>query len=174
MAHSIFSKRMMAPLAAVSGALLLVGCASTVDGADAVPEQGWLKLEQVDKRFAIFTNSPAAPAEGGMASFRLVYVYMPETVKHEDKYVGWQEYSAMTVNCEADEVRVGPRTRYAPDNTVMMSDDDQKFSPIYGPSIRKAADISCKGAVMPDAVLIKDGADWIEAARNHIAATDPS
>ena len=149
MKHGMISKRMMAPVAAIAGALVLAGCASTAVGPDAAPEQGWLKLEQTEKRFAIFTNSPPVPAEGGIASFRLVYVYMPETVQHEGKYVGWQEYAAMTVNCEADTVRTGPRTRYAPDGSVMMSDDNQEFSPIYGPAIRKAANVTCKGETLP-------------------------
>jgi hypothetical protein len=161
--------------AALGGALmataLLAGCAST-PGAGASAQ--WLKLEQVEKRFAIFTNAPVAPAEGGIATFRLLYVYMPETVKFEEKYVGWQEYPAMTVNCEADTVRVGPRTRYAPDGTAMMSDDNQAFVPIMGPSIQKVKAIACDGAPLAVPVLIKDGASWIDAARKHIAATDPS
>jgi hypothetical protein len=155
---------------AALGAALLAGCASVPAGSKAQ----WLKLEQVEKRFAIFTNAPVVPAEGGIATFRLVYVYMPETVKFEDKYVGWQEYPAVTVNCEADTVRVGPRTRYAPDGSVMMSDDNQTFVPIMGPSIRKVKALACDGAPLSDAVLIKDGADWIGAAREHIAETDPA
>lgn len=159
-----------AAASAALGAALLAGCAS-------VPPAGaaqWLKLEQVEKRFAIFTNAPVMPAEGGIATFRLVYVYMPETVKFEDRFVGWQEYPAVTVNCEADTVRVGPRMRYAPDGSVMMSDDNQDFVPIMGPSIRKVKAIACDGAPLTDPDLIKDGADWISAARKHIAATDPA
>ena len=166
-----FSGRSKAALGgALIAAALLAGCASTTGGASAQ----WLKLEQVEKRFAIFTNAPVAPAEGGIATFRLVYVYMPETVKFEEKYVGWQEYPAMTVNCEADTVRVGPRTRYAPDGTVMMSDENYEYQPIMGPSIQKVKAIACDGAPLTEPDLIKDGADWIDAARKHIAATDPS
>ena len=166
------SERNKAPLGgALMAAALLAGCASA-PGA-AAPAQ-WLKLEQVEKRFAIFTNAPVAPAEGGIATFRLVYVYMPETVKFEEKYVGWQAYPAMTVNCEAGTVRVGPRTRYAPDGTAMMSDDNQAFVPIMGPSIQKVKAIACDGAPLTEPDLIRDGADWIDAARKHIAATDPS
>lgn len=156
---------------ALLGAALLAGCA-TSPGAAASAQ--WLKLEQVEKRFAIFTNAPVAPAEGGIATFRLVYVYMPETVKFEEKYVGWQEYPAMTVNCEADTVRVGPRTRYAPDGTAMMSDENYEYQPIMGPSIQKVKAIACDGAPLTDPDLIKDGADWIDAVRKHIAAADPS
>ncbi len=157
---------------ALLGAALLAGCASSL-GAGSTPPQ-WLKLEQVERRFAIFTNAPVAAAEGGTATFRLVYVYMPDTVKFEDRPVGWQEYPAMTVNCEADTVRVGPRTRYAPDGTVMMSDDNQEFVPIMGPSIRKVKALACDGAPLTDVVLIRDGAGWIDAARQHIASTDPA
>lgn len=150
---------------------VLAGCAS---GASNAPAQSWLKLEQVEKRFAIFTNAPVRPAEGGIASFRLVYVYMPETVQHEGKYVGWQEYSAMTVNCEADTVRVGPRTRYAPDGSVMASDDNQEFQPIVGRSIQRVAAIACSGTPLADPVLIRDSRNWIEEARKNIAADDPT
>lgn len=160
-----------APGGALMAAALLAGCASA-PGA-AAPAH-WLKLEQVEKRFAIFTNAPVAPAEGGMATFRLVYVYMPETVKFEEKFVGWQEYPAMTVNCEANTVRVGPRTRYAPDGTAMMSDDNQAFVPILGPSIQKVKAIACDSAPLAEPDLIEDGAGWIDAARKHIAATDPA
>lgn len=167
-----FSVRNKAALGgALMAAALLAGCASTTGGE---PDAQWLKLEQAEKRFAIFTNAPVAPAEGGIATFQLVYVYMPETVKFEEKYVGWQEYPAMTVNCEADTVRVGPRRRYASDGTAMMSDDNQDFVPIMGPSIQKVKAIACDGAPLTEPDLIKDGADWMEAARKHIAATDPS
>ncbi len=157
---------------ALLGAALLAGCASSPGVGEAAPQ--WLKLEQVEKRFAIFTKAPVAPAEGGIATFQLVYVYMPETVKFEEKYVGWQEYPAMTVNCEADTVRVGLRRRYAPDGTAMMSDDNQDFVPIMGPSIQKVKAIACDGAPLTEPDLIRGGTDWIDAARKHIVATDPS
>jgi hypothetical protein len=159
--------------AGMAFALTLAGCASTTVGPDAGPRPSWLKLEQVEKRFAIFTNFPAAPKVGETATFRLVYVYMPETVQYEGADVGWQEYPEITVNCEADTARLGQRTRYAPDGSVMMTDTSQDFSPIYGPSLRKAADINCKGAVLPDAALISEGPDWIGKARQHISVTQP-
>lgn len=169
------SGHLKAPLAlgALLGGALLAGCASTAPAATGAAKAQWLKLEQVEQRFAIFTSAPPVPAEGGFATFRLVYVYMPETVQHEGKYVGWQEYSAMTVNCPEDTVRVGPRTRYAPDGTIMMSDDSQDFAPIMGPAIRRAASIVCDGEALPDPVLIDDGEGWVDAARQNIAATTP-
>lgn len=154
-------------------ALALAGCASTPASPDAGPQPGWLKLEQVEKRFAIFTYLPAVPNVGGTATFRLVYVYMPGTVQYEGADVGWQEYPEITVNCEADTVRLGLRTRYAPDGGVMMTDTNDDVSPIFGPSIRKAADMTCKGKALPQPVQIKDGPDWIARARVHIAATEP-
>lgn len=158
---------------AVCGVLMVAAACAGTPTPSPQDRGGWLKLEQGEKRFAIFTRTPAAPVEDGIASIRLVYVYMPETVQHEGKYVGWQEYPAMAVNCAEDTVKVGPRTRYAPDNSVMMSDDNQEFSPIYGPAIRKAADFSCKGEVPAGAAVVRDKPDWMVEARQLIAATDP-
>jgi hypothetical protein len=49
---------------ALLGAALLAGCASAPGAGEAAPQ--WLKLEQVEKRFAIFTDAPVAPAEGAL------------------------------------------------------------------------------------------------------------
>ena len=157
---------------AALGAGLLAACASTQGGAgeDAA---AWRKLTQVDKRFAIFMNDPVPAPVDGLATFRFVYVYAPGAVEHEGREVSWQEYSAMTVNCAADTVKVGPRTRYAPDGSVIMLDDNQEFAAIIGPAIAKAAAVSCRGETAPEQVLIPDGPGWQEAARANIAASEP-
>lgn len=161
--------RIITLAAALGVSALLAGCASMPGKEDA----GWRKLTQVEKRFAIFMSDPAPEPVDGLATFRLVYIYAPGAVKHEGQEVSWQEYSAMTVNCAEDTVRVGPRTRYAPDGSAMGSDDNQEFSSIIGPAIVRAADASCKGVTTPEQVILPDGADWREAARANIAASEP-
>ncbi len=154
--------------AGLAGALL-AACAS-MPGAE---EAGWRKLTQVEKRFAIFMDDPAPEPVDGLATFRLVYIYAPGAVKHEGQDVSWQEYSAMTINCAEDTVKVGPRTRYAPDGSVIASDDVQEFVAIIGPAIVRAADLSCRGVAAPEQVILPDDADWREAARANIAASEP-
>ena len=157
---------------AAIGLGLLAGCASAPGGAGEAAAS-WRKLTQVEKRFAIFMIDPAPAPVDGLATFRLAYVYAPGAVKHEGQEVSWQEYSAMTVNCAEDTVRVGPRARYAPDGSVINSDDNQAFSAIIGPAISRAADVSCRGITAPQQVLVPDGPAWQDAARASIAAGEP-
>jgi hypothetical protein len=155
---------------AAIGLGLLAGCAGVPDGEEAA---SWRKLTQAEKRFAIFMSDPAPAPVDGLATFRLAYVYAPGAVKHEGQEVSWQEYSAMTVNCAEDTVRVGPRVRYAPDGSVINADDNQEFAAIIGPAISRAADASCRGITAPEQVLVPDGAGWQDAARASIAAGEP-
>lgn len=155
---------------AAAGFALASGCASM--GGD--PEsQAWRKVTQTAKRFAVFVSEPGSAAEGGnLQTFRMAYVYMPGEVKHEGKDVAWQEYHAMTVNCATNKVRVGPRTRYAPDGTVIAQDDDQKFGDIlWGTASDDAARAKCKQDYWIGDITIPNGGDWMDAARKHITET---
>lgn len=155
---------------AAGGFALMSACATTADPTT----QGWRKVTQTDKRFAVFISEPGAPREGDQVTFRMVYVYMPGEVKFEEREVRWQEYHAMTVDCARNEVRTGPRTRYAPDGSVIMSDDDQKFSEIlWGLAADDAARAKCRQDYWIGDIVIPNGADWMEAARKHIAETTP-
>jgi hypothetical protein len=156
-------------LAAVAMALAS-GCASMGD-----PQaQDWRKVNQAAKRFAVFISEPGISPGPDLQTFRMVYVYQPGEVKHEEKEVAWQEYHAMTVNCAANTVRVGARTRYAPDGSVIMSDDDQDFDEIlWGTAADDAARAKCKKDYWIGDITFPNGPDWMTAARAHIAATTP-
>jgi hypothetical protein len=158
--------------ALAAGALGLTSACATFGNDPAT--QGWRKVTQTAKRFAVFVNEPGAPREGDLVTFRMAYVYMSGEVKHEEKEVGWQEYHAMTVNCAANTVKVGARTRYAPDGTVIASDDDQKFGEIlWGTAADDAARAKCKQDYWIGNVVIPNGPDWMAEARQHIAQTTP-
>jgi hypothetical protein len=107
--------------------VLLTSACASMDGDPTL--QAWRKVNQADKRFAVFISEPGV-REGALATFRMRFIYMPGEVKHEGKDVAWQEYHAMTVDCAKNTVRVGPRTRYAPDGVTIVSDDDQTFGEI--------------------------------------------
>ena len=158
---------------AMAGACLAASCATT--GASGDPEApSWRKVTQAAKRFAIFINEPGPARDGDLVTFRMVYVYMPGEVKFEEKELGWQEYHAMTVNCADNTVRVGPRTRYAPDGSAVASDDDQTFSEIpWGVATDDAARAKCKQDYWIGDITIPNGPDWMTAARKHTSETTP-
>jgi hypothetical protein len=159
-----------AAMVAMAG-LLAAGCASSPSGD---PEtQSWRMVLQQAKRFAVFVNDPGAPKAGDLVTFKLAYVYMPGEVKHEEKEVGWQEYHAVTVNCADNTVKLGPRSRYAPDGSVIVSDDNQKFEPInWGTALDDAARGKCKNDYWAGNVTFKANGGWMGAARKHIAANE--
>jgi hypothetical protein len=167
-------------IAAAFAALAFGACASTptpvADAASgpAGDTASWRKLLQVEQRFAVFINEPGAPKTGDLVTFRLAYVYMPGQVMFDDREAGWQEYRAMTVDCAKNLVRAGPRTRYAPDGSVMMTDDSQTFDAInYGTAVEAAAIARCRGEFNGPAFSVKDGRNWLAAARKHIAENPP-
>ena len=154
----------------MAGVLLTSACAS-MDGDPTL--QAWRKVNQADKRFAVFISEPGL-REGALATFRMRFVYMPGEVKHEGKDVAWQEYHAMTVDCAKNMVRVGQRTRFAPDGATIVSDDDQTFGEIiWGTAADDAARAKCKGDVWVGNVTFPEGPGWMDEARRHIAATTP-
>ncbi len=158
---------------AMAGACLAAACATT--GASGDPEaKSWRKVTQTANRFAVFINEPGPARDGDLVTFRMVYVYMPGEVKFEEKEVGWQEYHAMTVNCADNTIHTGPRTRYAPDGSVLVSDDNQAFSEIlWGVASDDAARAKCKQDYWIGDITIPNGPDWMAAARKHISETTP-
>lgn len=158
---------------AMAIACLAASCATTGPAGD--PEaRSWRKVTQTAKRFAIFISEPGPARAGDLVTFRMVYVYMPGEVKFEEKEVGWQEYHAMTVNCADNTVRVGPRTRYAPDGAAIASDDDQTFAEIpWGVATDDAARAKCKQDYWIGDITIPNSPGWMDAARKHIAETTP-
>ena len=144
------------------------GSAGASSGKTAATKT-WRKITQVEQRFAVYINEPGAPREGDLVTFRLAYIYAPGEVRYNDEVVGWQEYSAMTVNCATQEVKAGPRVRYAPDGKVMLSDDGQDFGPINADTAAAdAARVRCTPDAGADAERIPDGGKWMETARLHL------
>ena len=141
-------------LGSVTALGLLPACAST--GGDP-SLKAWRMVNQADKRFAVFVSEPGVREEA-LATFRMRFVYMPGEVKHEGRDVAWQEYPAMTVDCAKNTVRVGMRTRYAPDGAEIMSDDNQTFSEILvGTAADDAAKAKCKGVLWVGDVVFPEG-----------------
>lgn len=163
-------------LATAAAGLCLGGCATggahkTSESASAATKS-WRKITQVENRFAVFINEPGAARQGDLVTFRLTYVYAPGEVRYNDEVVGWQEYTAMQINCSANEMKPGPRIRYAPDGKIMLSDDNQDFGPINDETAAAdAARVRCTPDAAPDAVRIPDGLKWMDQAREHLAAT---
>lgn len=157
-------------LGSVTALGLLPACAST--GGDP-SLKAWRMVNQADKRFAVFVSEPGVREEA-LATFRMRFVYMPGEVKHEGRDVAWQEYPAMTVDCAKNTVRVGMRTRYAPDGAEIMSDDNQTFSEILvGTAADDAAKAKCRGVFWVGDVVFPESPGWMEEARERIAKTTP-
>jgi hypothetical protein len=157
-------------LGGVAALGLLPSCAS-VSGDPSL--KAWRMVNQADKRFAVFVSEPGVREEA-LATFRMRFVYMPGEVKHEGKEVAWQEYPAMTVDCAKNTVRVGMRTRHAPDGAEIMSDDNQTFSEILvGTAADDAAKAKCKGVFWVGDVVFPEGPGWMDAARERIANATP-
>ena len=154
----------------LAGATLASACASMSSDSAL---QAWRKVGQVEQRFAVFVSEPGV-REDTLATFRMRFVYMPGEVKHEGKEVAWQEYPAMTVDCAKNTVRVGMRTRHAPDGAEIMSDDNQTFSEILvGTAADDAAKAKCKGVFWVGDVVFPEGPGWMDAARERIANATP-
>ncbi|MEP7211087.1 MAG: hypothetical protein ABI740_09645 [Alphaproteobacteria bacterium] len=151
----------------------LGGCATSgAPAGQAGATKAWRQILQVENRFVVFINEPGATRQGDLVTFRLAYVYAPGEVRFNEQVVGWQEYSAMTINCATHETKAGPRVRYAPDGKVMLSDDDQEFGPINADTAADAAArVRCTPTSEPAAVRIPDGGKWMDAARKRLAAT---
>jgi len=155
--------------AAVSLGLWAAGCASTGGGGTGQ----WKEVTHVEDRFAVYVDQ-AQPRNGDTVTFRLMYIYADGKVKWEDKDVGWQEYSAMTVNCTNSQVKLGPRTRHAPDGSLLFSDDEQAWVDINpGTAVDSAASARCEGTYPEEAHTVKDRKGWMEEARKHIVERAP-
>jgi hypothetical protein len=159
-------------LATAVAGLCLSGCATQAANGPAGATKAWRKITQVEQRFAVFINEPGAARQGDLVTFRLVYIYAPGEVRFNNQVVGWQEYSTMTVNCATQEMKAGPRVRYAPDGKVMLSDDDQEFGPINADTAAAdAARVRCMPDDAPDAGRISNSGRWMDVARKHLAET---
>lgn len=174
-------QRSMHLLAGLAAASLIAACASAPPPAPAapaamavaeLPAPNWRKIIQQDKRFAVYISEPAV-REGDLAHFRMAYVYMPGEVFHEGREVAWQEYSYATIDCPGDKVKMGPRTRYAPDGAAFGQDDNQEFAWILGGAVVRSKDVYCNNKPWAGMSVVPGGEGWIERERAKIPASDP-
>lgn len=173
-------QRPMKMLAGLAAAGLMAACASAppptapapVAAVPDLPAPEWRKIIQQEKRFAVFISEPAV-RESGLAHFRMAYVYMPGEVFHEGREVAWQEYSYATINCTEDKVKMGPRTRYAPDGGAFGQDEDQTFAWIIGGAVVRAKDVYCNNKPWEGMEIVPGGDGWIERERAKIPASEP-
>lgn len=167
-------------LAGFATAGLIAACASAPEApvsapaaaAAELPAPEWRKIIQQDERFAVFISQPAV-RDGDLAHFRMVYVYMPGEVFHESREVAWQEYSHATIDCAGDKVKMGPRTRYAPDGAVFGQDDNQEFAWIIGGGVVRSKDVYCNNKPWEGMVVVPGGEGWIERERAKIPGSRP-
>ncbi len=163
-----------------AGALMALAgaCASSpeapppavVAAASDLPATEWRRIIQQEKRFSVYVSDTAV-REGDLAHFRLVYVYMPGEIIYEGREVASQEYSHVTLDCAAERVRLGTRTRYAPDGEAFGQDGDQNFAPIMGMAVFRAQEVHCKNTPWAGMNVVPGGADWIARARAAIATS---
>lgn len=137
-----------------------------------LPAPNWRKIIQQEKRFAVYISEPAV-REGELAHFRMAYVYMPQEVFLNGREVARQEYSHVTINCAEDKVKMGQRTRYAPDGTAFGQDEDQTFAWIIGGAVVRAKDVYCNNKPWEGMEVVPGGAGWIERERAKIPASEP-
>ncbi|MFN3313055.1 MAG: hypothetical protein ACK46Q_06285 [Hyphomonas sp.] len=168
----------IAVMAAGALTALVAGCVSAPEAPPPVvvaatsdlPATEWRRIIQTEKRFSVYISAPAV-REGDLAHFRLVYVYMPGEIIHEGREVASQEYAHVTLDCTAERVRLGTRTRYAPDGTAFGQDGDQNYAPIMGMAVFRAQEVHCKDKPWAGMNVIPGGADWIARARAAIATS---
>jgi hypothetical protein len=156
--------------AAVSMGALLTACASLGGGGAG----SWKEVTHVEDRFAVYVDQ-ALPRDGDTVTFRLMYIYGDGKVQWEGKDVGWQEYSAMTVNCTNNQVKLGPRARHAPNGDLLFEDNEQSWVDINpGTAVDNAAKARCEGVWPEEANILKDRDGWMTEAREHIAQGPPA
>lgn len=162
--------------AGLAATCLIAACASAPEAPPAVvaakavpdlPAPEWRKIIQQDERFAVFISQPAL-REGDLAFFRMVYVYMPDEVSIENRYVAWQEYPYTTLNCAQDTVMMGQRTRYDFEGNAFGQDEDTAFYPIIGHAVARSRDVICKNEPWEGMDVVAGGEGWVERERANI------
>lgn len=168
-------------LAGLALAGFIAACASAPEAPEApaavtavpdLPAPEWRKIIQQDERFTVFISQPAV-REGDLAFFRMVYVYMPDEVSFENRYVAWQEYPYTTLNCARDSVMMGQRTRYDFDGNAFGRDEDKAFYPIIGHAVARSRDVICKNEPWEGMDVVAGGKGWVERERAKIPGSKP-
>ena len=136
------------------------------DVVDVGATSAWRMVAKPSDTYSVWINLPGKARAGDVVTFRLVYVFAKGEVFEDDKEVGWQDYPGVTVNCKAEEVRMGQRRAYHGDGEMVLDMDQNVFTPI-GPDspIEAAANARCKGQFAVGDVTVPDGPAWIDAAR---------
>lgn len=163
-------------LAGLAVAGLVAACASAPEAPETpvafsavpdLPAPEWRKIIQQDERFAVFISQPAV-REGDLAYFRMVYVYMPDEVDLDGRYIAWQEYPYATLNCAQDTVKMGQRTRYDFEGNAFGQDEDTAFYPIIGHAVARSRDVICKNEPWEGMDVVAGGKGWVERERAKI------
>lgn len=132
-----------------------------------LPAPEWRKIIQQDERFAVFISQPAV-REGDLAFFRMVYVYRPDEVSFEGRYVARQEYPYATLNCARDTVKMGQRSRFDFEGNAFGQDEDTAFYPIIGHAVARSRDVICKNEPWQGMEVVSGGKGWVERERARI------
>lgn len=166
-------------LAAAVAAVFMAACASapapeavvTLAGPE-LPAPNWRRIVQQEQRFSVYVSEPAV-REGDTAKFRMVYVYQPEQVYLAGREVAWQEYSTVTLDCAAERVILGRRTRYDPSGAAFGQDEDNTSAQIMGAAVFRAQEVYCRNKPWEGMNVVPGGAGWMERARAAILTDKP-
>lgn len=141
--------------------------------ASCAPAQGpqWSQLLQVEDRFSVYLHETGQSESGDLRQVRLVYIYGENEIEWEGAEVAWQEYPGMTIDCASGQVVLGERERYAPDGTLVFSDDKPEPKLIApGTLTAIAASARCDGLYPADTHSIADKPGWMGEARQMLSA----
>lgn len=151
--------------AALVGLALLSSCARTAPG----PE--WSQLLQVEDRFSVYLHETGETGAGDLRTLRLIYVYGEGQIEWEGDEVAWQEYPGMTIDCASNHVVLGARQRYAPDGTLVFSDEKAEPRLIAPGTLTEiAASARCDGLYPEDTHSLVDRPGWMDTARKRLSA----
>lgn len=131
----------------------------------------WSQLLQVEDRFSVYLHETGDAEDGDLRTLRLIYVYGDGQIEWEGAEVSWQEYPAMTIDCASNYVVLGSRLRYAPDGSVVFSDDKPEARLIAPGTLTEiAATARCEGLYPSDTHSIADSPGWMHEARQRLSA----
>lgn len=146
-------------------ALVAVACAGPQ------PASEWSQILQVEDRFSVYLHETDQEESGDLRQVRLVYIYGDGEIEWEGDEVAWQEYPGMTIDCASNQVVLGERARYAPDGTLVFSDEKLEAKMIApGTLTAIAAAARCEGLYPSDTHSIADSPGWMGEARQRLSA----
>ncbi|MFN7056927.1 hypothetical protein [Hyphomonas sp.] len=171
---SIRGLMMALGLAAAAACASSPAAAPAAPGAFAAEQPGlqWRRIIQTEQRFSVYISEPAV-REGDIVRFRMVYVYQPGAVSLYGREVAWQEYDDVRLDCAAERVVMGNRTRYAVNGEAFGQDADNTSAQIIGHAVFRSQDVHCKAKPWTGMNLVSGGPGWIARARAAILEDSP-